>query len=66
MFLELLDNAVKRAAETRDYDFAVCFIGVDRLNVVNEDLGYSAGDQVLAEIARRRLLRSLPAATPSR
>jgi diguanylate cyclase (GGDEF)-like protein/PAS domain S-box-containing protein len=53
MFLELLDNAVKRAAETRDYDFAVCFIGVDRLNVVNEDLGYSAGDQVLAEIAKR-------------
>jgi diguanylate cyclase (GGDEF)-like protein/PAS domain S-box-containing protein len=53
MFLELLDNAVKRAAETRDYDFAVCFIGVDRLNVVNEDLGYSAGDQVLTEIARR-------------
>jgi diguanylate cyclase (GGDEF)-like protein len=53
MFLELLDNAVKRAAETRDYDFAVCFIGVDRLNVVNEDLGYSAGDQVLTEIAKR-------------
>jgi diguanylate cyclase (GGDEF)-like protein/PAS domain S-box-containing protein len=53
MFLELLDNAVKRAAETQDYDFAVCFVGVDRLNVVNEDLGYSAGDQVLAEVAKR-------------
>jgi len=53
MFLELLDNAVKRAAETKDYDFAVCFIGVDRLNVINEDLGYSAGDQVLTEVARR-------------
>jgi diguanylate cyclase (GGDEF)-like protein/PAS domain S-box-containing protein len=53
MFLELLDNAVKRAAETRDYDFAVCFVGVDRLNVVNEDLGYSAGDQVLGDVARR-------------
>ncbi len=53
MFLELLDGAVKRAAETRDYDFAVCFVGMDRLNVVNEDLGYSAGDQVLVEIAQR-------------
>ena len=53
MFLELLDGAVKRAADTRDYDFAVCFVGMDRLNVVNEDLGYSAGDQVLAEVARR-------------
>jgi diguanylate cyclase (GGDEF)-like protein len=53
MFLELLDSAVKRAAASSDYDFAVCFIGLDRLNVVNEDLGYSAGDQVLAEIARR-------------
>jgi diguanylate cyclase (GGDEF)-like protein/PAS domain S-box-containing protein len=53
MFLELLDGAVKRAAEARDYDFAVCFVGMDRLNVINEDLGYSAGDQVLAEMARR-------------
>jgi diguanylate cyclase (GGDEF)-like protein/PAS domain S-box-containing protein len=53
MFLELLDHAVKRAAETSDYHYAVCFIGVDRLNVVNEDLGYSAGDQVLAEVAKR-------------
>lgn len=53
MFLELLDGAVKRATETRDYDFAVCFVGMDRLNVVNEDLGYSAGDQVLVEIAQR-------------
>ena len=53
MFLELLDNAVKRAAETKDYDFAVCFVGIDRLNVVNEDLGYSAGDQVLADVAKR-------------
>jgi diguanylate cyclase (GGDEF)-like protein/PAS domain S-box-containing protein len=53
VFLELLDGAVKRASETRDYDFAVCFVGMDRLNVVNEDLGYSAGDQVLADVARR-------------
>jgi diguanylate cyclase (GGDEF)-like protein/PAS domain S-box-containing protein len=53
MFLELLDGAVKRASETRDYDFAVCFVGMDRLNVINEDLGYSAGDQVLAEVSRR-------------
>jgi diguanylate cyclase (GGDEF)-like protein/PAS domain S-box-containing protein len=53
MFLELLDGAVKRATEARDYDFAVCFIGLDRLNVINEDLGYSAGDQVLADVAQR-------------
>ena len=53
MFLELLDGAVKRAADTRDYDFAVCFVGMDRLNVINEDLGYSAGDQVLAEVSGR-------------
>ena len=53
MFLEMLDGAVQRAAASQDYDFAVCFIGLDRLNVINEDLGYSAGDQVLAEVARR-------------
>jgi len=53
MFLELLEGAVRRAQLTRDYDFAVCFIGLDRLKVINEDLGYSVGDQVLAEVARR-------------
>jgi diguanylate cyclase (GGDEF)-like protein/PAS domain S-box-containing protein len=53
MFLELLDGAVKRAEDKQDYDFAVCFVGMDRLNVINEDLGYSAGDQVLVEVARR-------------
>ncbi len=53
MFLELLDGAVQRAAASREYDFAVCFMGLDRLKVINEDLGYSAGDQVLSEVARR-------------
>ena len=53
MFLELLDGAVRRARESKDYDFAVVFIGMDRLNVINEDLGYAAGDQALTELAHR-------------
>lgn len=52
-FLESLDGVVRRARDSKDFDFAVCFIGVDRLNIINEDLGYAAGDQVLTEVARR-------------
>ncbi len=52
-FLQALDGAVARARDQKEFDFAVCFIGVDRLNIINEDLGYAAGDQALTEVARR-------------
>lgn len=53
MFLGLLDAAVKHRREIEDGGFAVCFVGLDRLRVINEDLGYAMGDQVLFEVAGR-------------
>ena len=53
MFLGLLDAAVKHQRDADDGGFAVCFVGLDRLRVINEDLGYGMGDQVLFEVAGR-------------
>lgn len=53
MFLGLLDAVVKHHREVEDGGFAVCFVGLDRLRVINEDLGYGMGDQVLFEMAGR-------------
>ena len=53
MFLGLLDAAVKQARGSQDHGFATCLIGLDRLRVINEDLGYAAGDQVISATADR-------------
>ncbi|HVT36504.1 MAG TPA: EAL domain-containing protein [Nevskiaceae bacterium] len=53
LFLELLDNAVKRARESRGYGFCLFFLGIDRMRVINEDLGYATGDRLLVEVAAR-------------
>lgn len=53
MFLSLLEAAAQRAQKVSDYSFAVLIVGVDRLRRINEDLGFAAGDQVLAQVASR-------------
>ncbi|MBI2383861.1 MAG: EAL domain-containing protein [Gammaproteobacteria bacterium] len=52
-FLAALDKALRRAREFPPAPFAVYLTGLDRLRVVNEDLGFAAGDQVLRETGRR-------------
>lgn len=58
MFLGQLDAAAQRRKREPDYVYSVCFIGLDRMRVINEDLGYQAGDQVLRELGHR-LLRAM-------
>ncbi len=53
MFIGMLDAAVKQARGGGHRSFAACMIGLDRLRVINEDLGYAAGDRVLITIAER-------------
>ena len=66
MFLGLLDAAVKQARDPGGHGFAVCFVGLDRLRVINEDLGYGVGDQVLIEVAKRLRKAARPQDTLSR
>ncbi|MDP3857527.1 MAG: EAL domain-containing protein [Stagnimonas sp.] len=53
MFLVLLDAAARRVGRGDDYRCAVLVIGLERLRRINEDLGFDAGDRVLAELAQR-------------
>jgi diguanylate cyclase (GGDEF)-like protein/PAS domain S-box-containing protein len=49
-FKQRLENEVSSAPSS---DYAVLFLDLDGFKAVNDELGHRAGDQVLAELARR-------------
>jgi diguanylate cyclase (GGDEF)-like protein/PAS domain S-box-containing protein len=53
LFLSLLDSALERRRADAGHGFAVCFVGLHRVRVINEDLGFAAGDRALVEVVRR-------------
>ncbi|HUS24985.1 MAG TPA: EAL domain-containing protein [Candidatus Binatia bacterium] len=53
LFLDRLESAVRHAGEAGGRPYAVCFVGIDRMRIINEDLGYAVGDRVLIETAQR-------------
>jgi diguanylate cyclase (GGDEF)-like protein/PAS domain S-box-containing protein len=53
LFLDLLCRKMSPAGERRGPGLAILLLDLDRFKVVNESLGPSAGDQMLAAIARR-------------
>ncbi len=53
VFMERLSQAVKRAELREEYKFAVLFLDLDRFKLVNNSLGYTIGDELLVETARR-------------
>ena len=52
-FNEHLGKAVKKAAQSSEYSFAVLFLDFDRFKVINDSLGHDAGDRILKGIADR-------------
>jgi diguanylate cyclase (GGDEF)-like protein len=52
LLMNRLDRALARA-QRGGQELAVIFLDVDRFKVINDGLGHSAGDELLAEVARR-------------
>lgn len=52
-FIDHLERRFAKARKDDDWHFAVLSLGLDRFDMVNESLGYSGGDALLTETARR-------------
>ncbi len=53
LFAEHLQNTLRHADRATDSLFAVLHINIERFHVVNDSLGYSAGDDLLRLVAAR-------------
>jgi diguanylate cyclase (GGDEF)-like protein len=49
-FIDVLDGEIKRADRT-DRPFAILFVDVDKLKLINDNLGHIAGNQALCRVA---------------
>jgi diguanylate cyclase (GGDEF)-like protein len=66
LFSDRLRVSMARQARNRNYQYAVCFVDLDRFKNLNDCYGHSVGDLLLKEVAERfrRILR--PADTVAR
>ena len=53
LFMDRLEQQLKRTITQDNYEFAVLFLDIDRFKVVNDSVGHLIGDKLLIEIARR-------------
>lgn len=53
VFMDRLGHALVLCKRRKDYSFGLLYLGLDRFKVINDNLGHTAGDQLLTAIARR-------------
>ncbi|MBN2044673.1 MAG: EAL domain-containing protein [Anaerolineales bacterium] len=54
-FSERLGQALAWSKRHEDYMFAVIFMDIDNFQVINDSLGYAAGDEILVKLSMRLL-----------
>lgn len=55
LFLNRLEQALKRSKSRGEVEFAVFFLDLDRFKIINDSLGHLVGDALLQQTSRRLL-----------
>lgn len=53
LFLDRLDQEIKRSLHDTNHRFAVLFVDLDRFKLINDSLGHIVGDQLIVAIGHR-------------